>query len=188
MAGFACGLRRVQGPRGACAATGVRQVSSGTRSAVVALCLPNRDVTNWRGHGGNGRTNGSDPTMPPARTCVRAPGSGIEFVEFVQWIADRQLGAASELARKFGMKVGLYLDVAVGVQPDGFDAWRNKSRSPVISASVRPLHPLNTAGQSWVSRDLMRRDWNSSLSRPLQTCCALRCGTPARSGSTMYSA
>ena len=46
----------------------------------------------------------------------------VEFVEFVQWAADRQLQACQGLARRLGMKVGLYLDVAVGVQSDGFDA------------------------------------------------------------------
>ncbi len=73
----------------------------------------------------------------------------IEFVEFVQWIADRQLGAAADLAKKLGMKVGLYLDVAVGVQSDGFDAWNEQvaiSRHLGVGA---PPDPLNTAGQTW---------------------------------------
>ena len=34
---------------------------------------------------------------------------------------------ASELAGRLGMKVGLYLDVAVGVQSDGFDAWNEQT-------------------------------------------------------------
>jgi 4-alpha-glucanotransferase len=78
-----------------------------------------------------------------------ARGAEIEFVEFVQWTADRQLGAASDLAKKLGMKVGLYLDVAVGVQADGFDAWNEQvaiSRHLGVGA---PPDPLNTAGQSW---------------------------------------
>src|ERR1700759_365461 len=61
--------------------------------------------------------------------------SEIEFVEFVQWTADRQLGACSALADKLGMRVGLYLDVAVGVQSDGFDAWHEQqaiSRPPAL--------------------------------------------------------
>ncbi|KRR12726.1 4-alpha-glucanotransferase [Bradyrhizobium valentinum] len=73
----------------------------------------------------------------------------IEFVEFVQWTADRQLGAAADLAKKLGMKVGLYLDVAVGVQADGFDAWNEQvaiSRHLGVGA---PPDPLNTAGQTW---------------------------------------
>jgi 4-alpha-glucanotransferase len=73
----------------------------------------------------------------------------IEFVEFVQWTADRQLAAAKARANKLGMKVGLYLDVAVGVQSDGFDAWNEQvaiSRHLGVGA---PPDPLNTAGQSW---------------------------------------
>jgi 4-alpha-glucanotransferase len=73
----------------------------------------------------------------------------IEFVEFVQWTADRQLAACKELATRLGMKVGLYLDVAVGVQSDGFDAWNEQaaiSRSLSVGA---PPDPLNTGGQNW---------------------------------------
>ncbi len=78
-----------------------------------------------------------------------ADAAEIEFVEFVQWTADRQLPACRDLARKRGMKVGLYLDVAVGVQSDGFDAWNEQvaiSRHLGVGA---PPDPLNTAGQSW---------------------------------------
>jgi 4-alpha-glucanotransferase len=73
----------------------------------------------------------------------------IEFVEFVQWIADRQLRACGNHATRLGMKVGLYLDVAVGVQSDGFDAWNEQvaiSRHLGVGA---PPDPLNTLGQSW---------------------------------------
>lgn len=91
--------------------------------------------------------------QPDDAACVDlrsgARKAEIEFVEFVQWAADRQLGAASDLAKKLGMKVGLYLDVAVGVQADGFDAWNEQvaiSRHLGVGA---PPDPLNTAGQSW---------------------------------------
>jgi 4-alpha-glucanotransferase len=73
----------------------------------------------------------------------------IEFVEFVQWTADRQLRACRDLARRLGMKVGLYLDVAVGVQSGGFDAWNEQvaiSRHLSVGA---PPDPLNLAGQNW---------------------------------------
>ena len=73
----------------------------------------------------------------------------IEFVEFVQWTADRQLGAAADLAEKLGMKVGLYLDVAVGVQSDGFDAWNEQVAISRILGVGAPPDPLNTAGQAW---------------------------------------
>jgi 4-alpha-glucanotransferase len=76
-------------------------------------------------------------------------GAEIEFVEFVQWIADRQLRSCRDLAHRLGMKVGLYLDVAVGVQSGGFDAWNEQvaiSRNLAVGA---PPDALNTAGQNW---------------------------------------
>ena len=73
----------------------------------------------------------------------------IEFVEFVQWAADRQLLACKELAGRLGMKVGLYLDVAVGVQSDGFDAWNEQSAISRHLSVGAPPDPLNTAGQNW---------------------------------------
>ena len=73
----------------------------------------------------------------------------VAFVEFVQWVADRQLGACKKLADRLGMRVGLYLDVAVGAQADGFDAWNEQvaiSRELAVGA---PPDPLNTLGQNW---------------------------------------
>jgi len=75
--------------------------------------------------------------------------SEIELVEFVQWIADRQLGACKALAVARGMKVGLYLDVAVGVQADGFDAWNEQEAISRHLAVGAPPDPLNTLGQNW---------------------------------------
>jgi 4-alpha-glucanotransferase len=73
----------------------------------------------------------------------------IEFVEFVQWTADRQLQSCKQLADRVGMKVGLYLDVAVGVQADGFDAWNEQSAISRHLAVGAPPDPLQTLGQNW---------------------------------------
>ncbi|MCP3472572.1 4-alpha-glucanotransferase [Bradyrhizobium sp. CCGUVB1N3] len=73
----------------------------------------------------------------------------VEFVEFVQWTADWQLAAAKELAGRLGMKVGLYLDVAVGVQSDGFDAWNEQGAISRHLAVGAPPDVLNTVGQDW---------------------------------------
>jgi len=76
-------------------------------------------------------------------------GAEIEFIEYVQWCADDQLRACHDLAAARGMDVGLYLDVAVGVQSDGFDAWNEQvaiSRHLSVGA---PPDQLNSAGQNW---------------------------------------
>jgi 4-alpha-glucanotransferase len=91
--------------------------------------------------------------QPDEARCARlregSERAEIEFVEFVQWTADRQLRACRDRANELGMKVGLYLDVAVGVQSDGFDAWNEQvaiSRHLSVGA---PPDSLNTAGQNW---------------------------------------
>ncbi|MDB5655613.1 MAG: 4-alpha-glucanotransferase [Tardiphaga sp.] len=73
----------------------------------------------------------------------------VAFIEYVQWNADQQLKACFDLTSKLGMKVGLYLDVAVGVQSGGFDAWNEQvavSRHLSIGAPPDALQP---AGQNW---------------------------------------
>jgi 4-alpha-glucanotransferase len=47
------------------------------------------------------------------------------------------------------MKVGLYLDVAVGVQSGGFDAWNEQVAISRHLAVGAPPDALNTAGQNW---------------------------------------
>src|SRR5712672_4262686 len=73
----------------------------------------------------------------------------IEFVKFVQWSADQQLQSCRDRAARLGMKVGLYLDVAVGVQADGFDAWKEQSAISRHLSVGAPPDALNTAGQNW---------------------------------------
>lgn len=73
----------------------------------------------------------------------------IAFVEFVQWCADQQLGECQQLATRLGMRVGLYLDVAVGVQTDGFDAWNEQTAISRHLSVGAPPDQLNSAGQNW---------------------------------------
>jgi 4-alpha-glucanotransferase len=91
--------------------------------------------------------------QPDEAACGRLrqgpDGVEVEFVEFVQWAADRQLEACQHRAKELGMKVGLYLDVAVGVQSDGFDAWNEQAAISRRLGVGAPPDPLNTAGQSW---------------------------------------
>jgi 4-alpha-glucanotransferase len=84
-----------------------------------------------------------------ARLRSGTDAAEFEFVEFVQWIADRQLQSCRDLAARRGMKVGLYLDVAVGVQADGFDAWNEQVAISRHLAVGAPPDPLNTSGQNW---------------------------------------
>src|SRR5215216_3366597 len=73
----------------------------------------------------------------------------IGFFEFVQWAADSQLAQCCAKAREFGLSIGLYLDVAVGVEAGGADAW-SEQEAVLNSLSVgAPPDMLNTGGQNW---------------------------------------
>ncbi|TMJ29452.1 MAG: 4-alpha-glucanotransferase [Alphaproteobacteria bacterium] len=73
----------------------------------------------------------------------------VGFFEFVQWVAHEQLERCQAAARARGMPIGLYLDVAVGVRSDGFDAWCDQDAVLAGMAIGAPPDNLNTGGQNW---------------------------------------
>jgi 4-alpha-glucanotransferase len=94
-----------------------------------------------------------DPWRTPtdgALASLRASdGDAMAFFEFVQWLADQQLQACCRRARDLSLPLGLYLDVAVGVRPEGFDAWNGQSSMLPALRVGAPPDQYNTAGQNW---------------------------------------
>ena len=79
----------------------------------------------------------------------RANLAECEFQEFMQWVASRQLQACKDQSHSLGMSIGLYTDLAVGIDPNGADAW---SRQDAILAGFSigaPPDEFNPAGQDW---------------------------------------
>jgi 4-alpha-glucanotransferase len=72
-----------------------------------------------------------------------------EFQEFMQWIADRQLRDCQENARRRGMPIGLYIDLAVGIDPHGADAWSQQDAVLADISVGAPPDEFNPAGQDW---------------------------------------
>ncbi|MFH0914467.1 MAG: 4-alpha-glucanotransferase [Chloroflexota bacterium] len=72
---------------------------------------------------------------------------GIEqYYLYTQWLAHQQVREASRRARERG--VSLYLDLPLGVHPDGYDAWREQSLFVPVSVGAPP-DTVFTRGQSW---------------------------------------
>lgn len=72
-----------------------------------------------------------------------------DYYAFLQWTAETQLRECQKKAAELGLPIGLYLDIAVGVRADGFDAWNNQD---VIERALEigaPPDPLNLEGQRW---------------------------------------
>ena len=76
-----------------------------------------------------------------------ADGDAIRYHVYAQWAAARQV---AQLARDNQARgVGLYLDVPVGVHPDGFDVWRHPALFARDAALGAPPDPLFADGQDW---------------------------------------
>jgi 4-alpha-glucanotransferase len=76
-------------------------------------------------------------------------GEEIEYHEYVQWIAHRQLDACNDKARQLNLPVGLYVDLAVGFVPDGADAWANQTTILRGLSVGAPPDLMNLQGQNW---------------------------------------
>jgi 4-alpha-glucanotransferase len=73
----------------------------------------------------------------------------VEFFEFLQWQADVQLGVAAEAGRAAGLSLGLYRDLAVGVNPHGAEAWADQGLVVPGMGIGAPPDPLSRLGQDW---------------------------------------
>lgn len=73
----------------------------------------------------------------------------IDRNKWAQWQADVQFSQAQSKARGAGMRVGLYLDLAVGPRLGGAETWV-KDTSLVTGATLgAPPDPLGPSGQNW---------------------------------------
>ncbi len=75
--------------------------------------------------------------------------SDVDFYRWLQWLLDAQLHRAQTRALAAGMPVGIVKDLAVGVHPDGADAWALASvlaRGATVGA---PPDQFNQLGQNW---------------------------------------
>jgi 4-alpha-glucanotransferase len=80
---------------------------------------------------------------------ARAQADRVDFFQWLQWQADRQLGAAAKAGQAAGLALGLYRDLAVGVDPHGADAWADQALIAPGAAIGAPPDPLSRAGQNW---------------------------------------
>lgn len=73
----------------------------------------------------------------------------ILFYAYVQWLAEQQLEQVAERARESGMPVGLYLDLALGSERAGSDAWIYAGQFAMEAEAGAPPDAFNSGGQNW---------------------------------------
>ena len=90
-----------------------------------------------------------DPGSPEVAAFTHGHRERVEFFEYLQWQAQGQLAAVAERARATGMAVGLYRDLAVGVNGAGSEAWQD---APLFAHAMHigaPPDEFNQKGQDW---------------------------------------
>ncbi|MGS2587932.1 4-alpha-glucanotransferase [Streptomyces hebeiensis] len=90
-----------------------------------------------------------DPRSAGTAAARRELRERVDFHCRLAWLTDEQLGAASRAAEDAGMAVGIVHDLAVGVHPDGADAWAQRDVFAAGMSVGAPPDAFNAHGQDW---------------------------------------
>src|SRR6516164_7926813 len=90
-----------------------------------------------------------NPRSPEVTEFAAAHHDRVEFFQYLQWEADRQLAAAAATGCQAGLSLGLYRDLAVGVDPDGAEAWADQELIAPGASIGAPPDAFNRTGQNW---------------------------------------
>jgi 4-alpha-glucanotransferase len=80
---------------------------------------------------------------------VEKHSEAVDFHRWMQWQLDEQLAAAQSQAVRAGMSLGIMHDLAVGVHPDGADAWALQEVLALGVTAGAPPDEFNQLGQDW---------------------------------------
>lgn len=106
----------------------------------------------------------------------------INFYCFAQWQANKQLEQVNRHMHELGMSIGLYRDLAVGVNGESSDTWMRHELFTTQVSIGAPPDVLNYQGQSWglppmkpcALADNAYKDFINLLRANLNACGALR--------------
>jgi 4-alpha-glucanotransferase len=90
-----------------------------------------------------------DPAAASVAEFAAHHARRIDFHKWLQWTSAEQLAEAQRRAREAGMRIGIYLDLAVGVTPEGSAAWSDKDLYATGARVGAPPDMFNHLGQDW---------------------------------------
>lgn len=90
-----------------------------------------------------------DPDGEAVQDFAAGHAAEIRYHAFLQWEADVQLEACAATARNAGMRLGLYLDLAIGAPPESAEGWASR-RAMIPGFHIgAPPDNLSREGQDW---------------------------------------
>jgi 4-alpha-glucanotransferase len=94
-----------------------------------------------------------DPYRDPDATDVKRfadeHADEVGFHAWMQWHAELQRAHVAEVARRHGLALGLYVDLAVSIDPGGAEAWAQKDLYATKASVGAPPDAFNAKGQDW---------------------------------------
>ena len=90
-----------------------------------------------------------DPTSDSVASFANEHPDRVEYYQYLQWLTVAQLEAAGTLANQRGMRIGLYQDLAVGVDLGGADTWSNRELYAIGARIGCPPDDFSLMGQDW---------------------------------------
>jgi len=90
-----------------------------------------------------------DPSSPQVLAWSESNAERVEYHLYLQWVAAEQLERAAQAARASGMAIGLYLDLAVGVDRGGAETWMHRKLYAFEASVGAPADDFNLHGQDW---------------------------------------
>jgi (1->4)-alpha-D-glucan 1-alpha-D-glucosylmutase len=90
-----------------------------------------------------------DPHAPAVARWAEQNRERVEYFQYLQWHADRQLALAGRRSYELGLGVGIYQDLAVSVDRGGADAWAWNSLYARDVSIGAPPDDFSLFGQDW---------------------------------------
>jgi 4-alpha-glucanotransferase len=84
-----------------------------------------------------------------AREYGRRHRKRIRFFQYIQWIASEQLQEVRRTAEAAGMPIGIYIDLALGAERTGAEAWMYQSVMALDADCGAPPDAFAPQGQNW---------------------------------------
>lgn len=90
-----------------------------------------------------------DPDSPEVAAFAAEQGERVTYFLYLQWLADTQLGGVGWRSMELGLGVGLYQDLAVGVDLGGAETWSQRDLFALEARIGSPPDDFNLFGQDW---------------------------------------
>lgn len=89
------------------------------------------------------------PDSEAVEKFARSHEREIRFYMWLQWLCAEQLREINQAAAEYGVKLGIYGDLAVGVARGSADTWLNRQDYCMDLSVGAPPDPLGPTGQNW---------------------------------------